>query len=137
VASNSDVPEVRLGRTVPNGIAPSIFGLIERGVRRDPKVARRMRGKVVIRFEEDFAPIRLSFGPKGVLVEDGDSRTADLEVVGSLPDIVHFATAPTVRGVPNPARAKGRKAIGRLARRHVRVAGDSRLARGLLQLLAL
>jgi hypothetical protein len=96
-----------------------------------------MRGKVLIRFEEDYSPIRITFRANQVTVEDGDSRNPDLEVIGSLPDIVHFATAPTLRGVPNPARAKGRKAIGRIARRHVRVAGDSRLARGLLQLLAL
>ena len=91
----------------------------------------------MVRFEEDFSPVRITFRPKLITVEDGDSRSPDLEIIGSLPDIVHFATAPHVRGVPNPARAKGRKAIGRIARRHVRVAGDSRLARGLLQLLAL
>jgi hypothetical protein len=132
-----DVPEVRLGRTATNGIAPSLFGLIERGVRRDPKLAGRMRGKVLVRFEEDFSPVRITFRARLITVEDGDSRNPDLEIIGSLPDIVHFATAPTVRGVPNPTRAKGRKAIGRIARRHVKVAGDSRLARGLLQLLAL
>jgi hypothetical protein len=130
-------PEVVLGRLAARGIAPSLLGLVEHGVNRRPKVAKRMRGRVVIRFEEDFAPVRITFRANSIVVEDGDSRKPDLEIIGSLPDIVHFAAAPSVRGIPNPARARGRRAISRVARRHVRVSGDGRLARGLLQLLAL
>lgn len=129
--------EVRLGKLVESGVAPSMFGLIEHGVARRPEVARTMRGKVVLRFAEPFAPLRISFGAKAITVEDGDFRSPDLAIAGSLPDIVHFATAPHVRGVPNPARVRGRAALARVARRHVRVTGDRALARRLLRLLAL
>ena len=40
-------------------------------------------------------------------------------------------------GVPNPARAHGRAALGRLRRRDVRIVGDRALGRKLLQLLEL
>lgn len=130
-------PEVRLGRSVGNGVAPSMFGLLERGVERRPKLASSMRGRVALRFAEPFSPLRITFSPRSVTVEDGDFRTPDLAIAGSLPDIVHFATAPHVRGVPNPARVRGRAALARVARRHVRVTGDRALARKLLRLLAL
>ena len=132
---------MRLGRVVEDGVAPSIFGLIERGIAREPEVAARMRGRVVFRFAEEFAPVRIQFRPKSVLVEDGDSRSPDLMIAGSLPDIVHFATVPTLRGrlhgVPDPRRPHGRRALRRLASRRVRVEGNRVLARRLLRLLAL
>ena len=114
-----------------------MYGLIEHGVERHPKLARSMRGRVVLRFAESFAPVRVTFAPRSVTVEDGDLRRPDLAISGSLPDIVHFATAPHVRGVPNPARVRGRAALARVARRHVRLSGDRALARKLLRLLAI
>ena len=60
----SDAPRVRLGRMVEDGIAPSILGLIERGIVREPELAARMRGRVVFRFREDFSPLRISFRPR-------------------------------------------------------------------------
>ena len=53
-AGNGSGPRVRLGRMVEDGVAPSILGLIERGVAREPDLAVRMRGRVVFRFREDF-----------------------------------------------------------------------------------
>jgi hypothetical protein len=100
---------VRLGRMVEDGVAPAIFGVIERGVTRDPALAASMRGRVVFRFREDFSPLRIAFRPRSVLVEDGDLRKPDLAISGSLPDIVHFATVPTLSGrfsgVPNPIKS--------------------------------
>ncbi len=128
---------MRLGRTVAKGISPSMLGLVEHGVTRRPEIAREMRGRVVLRFAEDFSPVRISFGARRIMVADGDLRKPDVAIAGSLPDIVHFATAPHVRGVPNPARARGLVALGHVASRRVRVSGDRRLARKLLRLLAL
>jgi hypothetical protein len=125
---------------VEDGVAPSIFGLIERGIAREPDLAVQMRGRVVFRFDEDFAPLRISFRPRSVVVEDGDSRRPDLLIEGRLPDIVHFATVPTLRGrlhgVPDPRQPRGRKALRRLADGRVRVTGDRVLGRRLLRLLA-
>lgn len=138
--SNGGVSGVRLGRMVEDGVAPSIFGLIERGIAREPELAAQMRGRVVFRFAEDFSPIRITFRPRSVVVEDGDSRRPDLVIEGSLPDIVHFATVPTLRGrlhgVPDPRQPRGRKALRRLADGRVRVTGDRVLGRRLLRLLA-
>jgi len=123
-----------------DGVAPSIFGLIERGIARDPGLVAEMRGRVVFRFAEDFTPLRIAFRPRIVVVEDGDLRKPDLVIAGRLPDIVHFATVPTLRGalhgVPDPRAARGRAALGRLARGRVRLDGDSKLARRVLRLLA-
>src|SRR5205085_1668534 len=60
-------PAVHLGRTTENGIAPSMFGLLERGVGKRPAVAAGLRGRVVFRFEEDFAPVRVSFRARSAL----------------------------------------------------------------------
>jgi len=140
MTSNGRGPSVRLGRMVEDGVAPSIFGLIERGIAREPELAAQMRGRVVFRFAEDFSPLRIQFKPRSVVVEDGDSRTPDLVIEGSLPDIVHFATVPTLRGrlhgVPDPRQPRGRKALRRLADGRVRVTGDRVLGRRLLRLLA-
>src|SRR5262245_35007915 len=134
------VHTVRLGRMVEEGVAPSLFGLIERGIAREPGLAAQMRGRVVFRFAEDFSPLRVTFKPRSVVVEDGDSRTPDLVIEGRLPDIVHFAAVPTLRGrlhgVPDPRQPRGRKALRRLADGRVRIEGDRVLGRRLLRLLS-
>jgi hypothetical protein len=126
---------------VDDGVAPSIFGLLERGAEKRPEVAARMRGRIVFRFVEEFSPLRIAFKPKTVVIEDGDLRKPDLVITGRLPDIVHFLTVPTLRGrlggVPDPRAPRGRKALGRVASGRVKVEGDTRLGRRLLQLLAI
>lgn len=136
-ADKPSTPEVRLGRIARNGIAPSFFALLERGVEREPALAARLRGRVAFRFAEDISPLRVHFRPRSVLVEDGDFRDPDVAISGRLPDIVHFAAVPTLGGVPNPARARGRRALASYARRRVRLDGDRKLARGLIRVLAL
>jgi len=125
---------------IDDGVAPSIFGLLERGVDLRPEVVAKMRGRIVFRFAEDFAPLRIAFKPKTVVIEDGDLRKPDLVIAGRLPDIVHFLTVPTLGGrlggVPDPRAPRGRAALGRVASGRVRVDGDTRLGRRLLQLLA-
>lgn len=125
---------------MPDGISPSILGLVERGIGRDPALISRMRGRVVFRFTEGYSPLRVTFRPKSVVIEDGDLRKPDVIVTGALPDIVHMATVPMLRGrlegIPDPREARGREALARLARKRVTVQGDRLLARRLLRLLA-
>jgi hypothetical protein len=133
-------PRVTLGRVADNGISPSLFGLVEHGVRKRPELARRLRGLVEIRFSERFAPVRLSFADDGIQVEDADDnddRRPDLVVSGSLPDIVQFASAPLAGGIPKLTDARGRAALKRVANRKVRLEGSPRLAQRLLKLLEL
>jgi hypothetical protein len=133
-------PKVRLGRMVENGVAPSILGLIERGIAREPELAAELRGRVVFRFRDDFSPLRVTFKPRTVVVEDGDLRKPDLVIAGRLPDIVHMATVPMLGGrlggVPDPRAPKGRAALARLASGRVHLDGDTALARRVLRLLA-
>lgn len=124
-----------MGRARRGGIAPSIFALIERGVHLRPQVARELRGKVVLRFREGYPAVRMSFGARVIRVEDGDLRRPDLAVTGRLPDIVLMTTARLRMGMPDPTDARGRAALARIALGRIRLVGDQRLARGMLELL--
>jgi hypothetical protein len=128
---------LKLGSTTDEGIAATMYALLERGVGRHPELAREMRGLVELRFDEDIAPMRIAFERDEVVVEDGEWEEPDLVITGRLPHIVHLTTSPNVGGVPNPATRHGRAALGRITRRHVEVAGDRALGRKLLRLLEL
>jgi hypothetical protein len=130
-------PEVRLGQTVANGIAPSMFALLDRGVHRRPRLAGELRGKVVIRFREEIAPVRISFGQRVIKVEDGDLERADLVVTGSLPHVVQLTVTPMTRlGIPDFRDSRGRAALLRVAFGRVRLGGDLALARRMLEMMA-
>lgn len=130
-------PEVKLGHLAPNGIAAGLLGLVERGASRRPRMARELRGRVEIRFAEDYAPVRLHFAEKHVLVEDAGGRRwrPDLVIEGALPDVVQLATAPLVGGVPKPTAKRGRAALASVAARRVRIEGSPLLARRVMKLL--
>jgi ubiquinone biosynthesis protein UbiJ len=130
-------PALRLGATSTEGIAPTLYALLERGVERRPELARQMDGLVDLHFAEAIAPVRIAFHGAEITVEDGEWDEADFRVSGRLPHIVHLTTTPKVGGMPNPARAGGRTALGRLRRGEIRLAGDRALGRKLLQLLEL
>ena len=130
-------PEVKLGQTVANGIAPSMFALLDRGVGRRPDLARQLQGKVAIRFREDIAPVRISFGRRVIKVEDGDLRSPDLTVTGSLPHVVQLTITPMIRlGIPDFRQSRGRAALLRVAFGRVRLGGDILLARRMLEMMA-
>ena len=132
-----EVPTVRLGKTVSTGVAPSMYGLLERGVMLRPEVAREIRGRVVFRFTDTLSPLRVNFSARNMTVEDGDLHKPDLAIIGSLPDVIHFVATPLVRGIPNPVRVRGLVTLARVARRRVRIEGDPALARSVLRLLSL
>jgi hypothetical protein len=144
----SSLPEVTLGDVAGNGISAAMFGLIERGTHKRPRIAKAVRGTVELRFKEDFAPVRVTFGARTVVIEDvvehpdeapksrrKRATPADLVISGALPDIVQLASAPLVGGVPKPTDARGRAAIARLAGGRVKIEGNPLLARRLLKLL--
>ncbi len=130
-------PEVKLGAIAANGISASMFGLIERGTAKRPRIAKGMRGTVELRFKEDFAPVRVTFGAAEVLIEDGsdDGERPDLVIRGSLPDIVQLTAAPLFGGLPTPTNARGRAALSRMAGGRVKIEGSPLLARRLMKLL--
>jgi hypothetical protein len=130
-------PGVKLGHQAPNGIAAGLLALVERGAARRPRIARELRGNVEIRFDEDYAPVRLAFGEVEVIVEDGNGRrwSSDLVIQGSLPDVIQLATAPLVGGLPKPTDRRGRAALATVAARRVRIEGSPLLARRVMKLL--
>jgi hypothetical protein len=133
----ADAPRVKLGHQAPNGIAAGLVALVERGAAKRPRVARDLRGRVEIRFAEDYAPVRVDFADDQVLVEDGNGRRwrSDLVIEGSLPDVIQLATAPLVGGLPKPTNRRGRAALASVAARRVRIDGSPRLARRVMKLL--
>jgi hypothetical protein len=130
-------PRVKLGHQAPNGIAAGLLPLVERGASRRPRIARELRGRVEIRFAEDYAPVRVHFDDDHVLVEDGNGKrwSSDLVIEGSLPDVIQLATAPLVGGLPKPTDRRGRAALANVAARRVRIDGSPRLARRVMKLL--
>ena len=130
-------PRVKLGHQAPNGIAAGLLALVERGAAKRPRVARELRGRVEIRFAEDYAPVRLHFDDDQVLVEDGNGKrwSTDLVIEGSLPDVIQLATAPLVGGMPKPTNRRGRAALASVAARRVRIEGSPLLARRVMKLL--
>lgn len=122
----------------PNGIAASIYGLVELGKTRRPELARELRGRVELRFREDFAPVRLNFAADGVLVEDAEDQNGwkpQLVISGSLPDIIQLTAAPLFAGLPKLTDPRGRAALASMAGGKVKIEGSATLARRLLKLL--
>ena len=131
------MPVVRLGALLPGGIAPAVFALVERGAERHPAAADALRGEIELRFSEGYPPVTLAFGDEEVLVFDGPAAAPAVTITSSLPDLVHLAAAPQLRGVPNPTNRRGRAALGSLVGGAVRIEGSRALGRRLLTVLAL
>ena len=100
-----------------------------------PALARALRAEVELHFEERYPPVRIVFGDRLVLVEDGPGVAPDLQVDGSLPDLISLMVAPLVRGVPSPIDARGRAALGMVALGRVRIEGRLGLMRKFLSLI--
>jgi hypothetical protein len=130
-------PEVRLGALTEGGLAPAIMAIVERGVTRRPDKARALGIEVELRMEEAYPPVRIVFEPQVVLVEDGPGQAPALRISGALPDLVALLVAPLLGGVPNPADARGRAALGMFASRRVRIEGQVGKMRGFLGVLTL
>jgi hypothetical protein len=128
-------PQVRLGTLIEGGLAPAIMAIIERGVRRRPALAATIQCEIELDLEQEFPPVRIVFGDRLVLVEDGRAVAPDLRVEGALPDLISLMVTPLLGGVPNPINARGRAAIGMVALGRVRVEGRIGLMRRLLGIM--
>jgi hypothetical protein len=131
------VPEVRLGTLAEGGLAPAIMAIVERGVARRPERARALGIEVELRMEEPYPPVRILFGEREVLVEDGPAASPALRISGALSDLVALLVAPLLGGVPSPVDARGRAALGMFASRRVRIEGGLGLMRSFLGVIRL
>lgn len=128
-------PRPRLGSLTEGGLAPVILAVVERGIAHRPALAASIDGEVELSTAGEHPPVRIRFGPRGVLVEDGAASDPDLRITGSLPDLVSLMVAPLVGGVPSPIQTRGRAALGLVALRRVRVEGRIGLMRRFLGLI--
>ena len=128
-------PQVRLGALQERGLAPAIMAIVERGVRRRPALAISLRAEVELDFEEDYPPVRIVFGDRLVLVEDGPAKVPDLKIEGALPDLISLLVAPLLGGVPSPINPRGRAALGMVALGRVRIEGRLGLMRRVLAVI--
>jgi hypothetical protein len=128
-------PRVELGALAAGGMSPAILAIIDRGVRRRPALAHTMSAEVELAIEDPYPPVRIAFGERLVLVEDGPGTAPDLRIEGSLADLVSLMVAPLVRGVPSPINARGRAALTMVAQRRVRVEGKLALMRKFLSII--
>lgn len=127
-------PLVRLGTLVEGGLAPAFLAVVERGVYHRPALASTLVAEIELS-TGDHPPVRIVFGERLVLVEDGAAVSPDLRISGSLPDLVSLMVAPLLRGVPSPIRPRGRAALGLLAAGRVRFEGRISLTRQFLTLI--
>jgi hypothetical protein len=123
---------VKLGEISDGGVAPAIMAIVDRGVAQRPDLAETLQAEIELNIEERYPPVRIVFSDGDVLVEDGAAQQPDLRVTGTLPDLVSLMVAPLVAGLPNPMAARGRAALGMVARRRVRVEGRPALLRSFL-----
>jgi hypothetical protein len=123
---------VKLGEISDGGVAPAIMAIVDRGVAQRPDLAETLQAEIELNIEERYPPVRIVFSDGDVLVEDGAAQQPDLRVTGTLPDLVSLMVAPLLGGLPNPMAARGRAALGMVARRRVRVEGRPALLRSFL-----
>ncbi len=102
-----------------------MYGLVDRGLAKRPRVAKVIRGTVEFRFDEDFAAIRVTFGDDEVVVEDVQRAPQG---------------RPRDPGLATRRRAAHRRARRRrrgpsVARGKVKIEGSPLLARRVLKLL--
>jgi hypothetical protein len=128
-------PQVRLGAYQEGGIAPAIMAIVERGVRRRPGLAAAMRAEIELQVHGPYPPVRIVFADRLVLVEDRAAAHADLRIEAELADLVSLMATPLVGGIPNVFKAPGRKALGKVVYRQVRVQGRVALMRRLLAII--
>ena len=111
------------------------MAIVERGVRRRPGLALALHAEIELNIDGPYPPVRIVFGDRLVLVEDRPATSPDLRVDAELADLVSLMATPLVGGIPNVFKGPGRKAIGKVVYRQVRVQGRVALMRRLLAII--
>jgi hypothetical protein len=135
ISPGDGIPPVTLGETLPSGLAPALFVLVERGVHRKPEEAAGLRATVELS-ADGHPPVRIDFrGAAGVTVHDGPASEPDVRVQGPLGEIVGLLTTPLLGGIPSPLNRRGRAALGQLRGGKIRLQGSLGLTRRFLGLI--
>jgi hypothetical protein len=116
---------VRFADAEPNGLADLVGRLIDANLREHPG-RRGLLAPAVVELSASDADMHatLDISREGVLVANGPANgRVHLRVRADAYDLVEFAGAPLLLGLPDVFDADGRAAIGRVLRGHVRVSG--------------
>jgi hypothetical protein len=106
-----------------DGLAALVIGLLVQNVERDPSRRRLLRGgTVVIAATDAEVAVRLELVP-GLPWVEGWPLDAPVEVRAGSRTLLEVSAAPLRFGLPDPFAQEGRRIIGGIARRRIRVRG--------------
>ena len=61
---------MRLGALQDGGLAPAIMAIVDRGLRRNPRLSHALTAEIELCFKEGYPPVRIVFGERMVLIEE-------------------------------------------------------------------
>jgi hypothetical protein len=106
-----------------NGLAGLVIGLVEQNLARDPSRRRLLRGgTVVIGATDADAAVRLELVP-GLPWAEGWPLHAPVEVLAPSSTLLELSAAPLRFGLPDVLTRDGRRLVGAILRRTIRVRG--------------
>ena len=118
----------------PNGLSQMVGELIAANVERDPARRALLKPGVIHLTASDAGvstTIRLRRG--GVAIANGPDGVAQLRVRANSAQLLSLTSVPLRMGLPDPFAADGRRLIGRLLAREIRISGLVRHSRTLVR----
>ncbi len=109
-------PAIRLGAHASRRARALDLCAVERGVLKRPDQASAVRGRVQLRFRDEYPPVAMVFSKTASKSSTARSERANLTVTAGLADVVLLTTAPLRMGMPSPANARGRAVLQKMAR---------------------
>ena len=117
----------------PNGLATIVGGLIESNLAREPERRSLLRpARIGISAPDADVTITITIDRRRVRIANGIAvRTLHLLVRADSATLIDLSRAPLRFGFPDPLTAGGRRVLGELLRRRLRVEGQFRHPRRL------
>lgn len=119
----------------PNGLSQMVGELIAANLERDPTRRALLKPSVIHLTASDAGvstTIRLRRG--GVAIANGPDGVAQLRILADSAQLLSLVSAPLRMGLPDPFAVDGRRLIGRLLAREIRISGLVRHSRMLVRL---
>jgi hypothetical protein len=118
---------VRYAIDDPQGLVAMIGELLRQNLARDPGRAELLRdGVAALAATDAGVAVTLRMSPGTVVVEPGADPAAQVLVASDGVRLLELAATPLRGGLPDPARAAGRRALADILTGRVRVRGLTR-----------
>ena len=115
---------VDLERAGASGLAEILGDLIQQNLTRDPERSRLLRRAVVSIVAIDAeVGVTLHIGPGRVSIVDGVDDAAQIGITATSADLLALTDVPLRLGLPDPLRREGRRVLGDVLARRVRIRG--------------